>query len=289
MPRSQYKKRPLPKTAEGWDSLLLKEYGYGLWPFVHSFAGLLFTFIPDYFKAKDPQSLRLGKLSMADRHDRLTWRLRELKNLERHIIKVLAEDKKDEESIPESYGTETLFKQLHVDQAVALRLRLTSRPPFYDRGRPIKFVCQVAFVWSEIMRDRMGRRWFYALGLFKWMRERITTLTFARKYLNLSAKFNEQCLAREFVIYKTAQNVKSKQKKRAEVIEKRAKMLEEYKSSYFPIGNNGSHFGIIFTNKNICFDASRKNGRIEFPDRTLFQENPNTSPVPILPGRTTRK
>ena|GEM_PF-2134222 len=280
-PRLQYRKRPLPKTAEGWNSFLLEEYGYGIWPFVHSFAGLLFTFVPDYFRAKDVQSLRLGKMAAADMHDRLKWKLRELKNLERHIIKVLAEDKKDEESIPKSYGTEKLFLQLHVDQAVAARLWPISRPPFYGRGRPIKFVCQVAFVWSEIMRDRRGRRWAHILALFKWMCERMRTLTFARKYLSLSDKFDEQRLAREFVIYQAAQNVKSKQE--------RAKVLQEYRSSYFPIGDYSGHCGIIFTNEYIYFDGSREDGRIEFPDRTLFLENSNISPVPILTRRTMRK
>jgi len=162
---------------------------------------------------------------------------------------------------------------LHVDQAIALRLRLTSRPPFYGRGRPIKFVCQVAFVWSEIMRDRKGRRWEDILALFSWLSEQLKTLKFARKYLCIPEKFKNKNLNREFIVYKRSRK------------EEGLKELREQASCYF----NDRHFGIKFTNKDIRFDMSRENGRIEFPDRTLFRENPNTSPVPILPGRTTRK
>lgn len=286
MPRSQYKKRPpLPKTAEGWDSLLLEKYGYGLWPFVHSFAGQLFTFVPDYFKIRyfkingEPQSLRLGKMTAGDMYDEVTWKLEKSRKLERHIIRDLAKDKKDEKSIPERYGTQALFHQLHVDLAVFARLRLISRPAFYGRGRPIKFVYRVAFVWSEAMKNHRGRSWFDALGLFEWMRERLKTLGFVRKYLSLPKKFNSDRLAQEFVIYRKARNVKSEQ-------ERRAKVLQEYRSSYFPVGDNDGHFGITFTSKNIIFDVTRENGRIEFSDRTLFQENPNTKPIPILPRRT---
>lgn len=286
--KRHYKERRLPETAEGWDNLLLRKYGCGLWPFVHSFAGQLFTFVPDYFKISyfeingEPQSLRLGKMTAGDMHHEVTWKLEKSRKLERHIIEDLAKDKKDEKSIPKRYGTQTLFHQLHVDQAVFARLRPISRPAFYGRGRPIKFVCRIAFVWSEVMKNHRGRSWFDALGLFKWMRERLKTLGFVPwKYLSLPERFYTDRLAQEFVIYRKARNDKSEQKRRA-------KVLQEYRSSYFPVGDNGGHFRIAFTSENIIFDMTFEDGRIEFPDRTFFQENPYLDPVLVLPRRMTQ-
>jgi len=172
----RYTTRQLPETAEEWNNFLLEKYDYGLWPFALSLYYLFYLkgYESLYSREELPEILKEG---WTESFRKLRQNTKKLKNLKSNIFKTLAEHldlfgwRTDEEFIIDLFDVRPFLKGL--DSSIAgsdkiLEDSIRTKPPWDGRGRPVKPIHQVAFLWSEVMRDEKGRRWKQILSLLKY-------------------------------------------------------------------------------------------------------------------------
>jgi hypothetical protein len=173
-----YTARRLPRTAEEWNKFLLEKYDYGLWPFALSLYHLFYFkgYESLYSRKELPGILKDGR---AESYRKPRQNTKRLKNLKSNIFKALAEHldlfgwRTDEEFIIDLFDVGPFLKRL--DSLIAandkiLEDSIRAKPPWDSRGRPVKPIHQVAFLWSEVMRDEKRRRWSEILALLKYFK-----------------------------------------------------------------------------------------------------------------------
>lgn len=271
-------------TAKEWNDHLLEKYGYGLWEFANALTGTLYYRGYKYFYSaekkkkikpsvtKFPRLLNLNRAYYNVLHQES---FKDLENLKSYIIQVLVEECKkygwfaDEnkisertsQTITEIFDLKPFFKKLtHYLQDI--RYLEISNPLQNKKGPPIKPIYLVAFLWSEVMKDKKGRQWSKILYLLKWFSQRLKTSKYGQEYLNIPDNITQKNLKREFMV-DLKRNNKSKE---------RCEFLEKERSIYFPIEKNHKRFQIKFKDQFINIDPLKNRPLLIFPDGIQFPE-----------------
>lgn len=263
-------------TAREWNDFLIEKYGYGIWEFAHALTETLYYKGYKYFFHPGTKIPIILSFDVAY-YKLLKWEsIERLGNLKSHIVKVLVEErnkygrfcnekkisKADARKIIEFFDLEPFVKKLtNYLWDIQESLRIWN-PLQNKKGRPIKPIYLIAFLWSEVMKDKKRRQWSKILDLLKWFSKRLKTSKYGQAYLNIPDNISQKNLKREFMfVFKRSYSNRG-----------RYEFLEEQRSIYFPIKKKHKRFQIEFKDQSINIDHGKDHPLLIFPDGSQFPE-----------------
>lgn len=249
-----------PKTAQGWDSLLTKEYDYGIWNFSYSVADMI---IIKAHKYRYHPKTELPRILLTNRTEYLKDEIRIRENLKAYIIKNLYKsligimwDKGKELTewhynyIIDVYDLEPFFKKLNFE--------IKSFESFLGKkGRPPESRYLIASIWAQVIKHNKRHNWHLIEHLLCWFFGKLIKTPYCKILGNEYTDFYHSKLSYKYYL-----------KKRNEQHKKDIELLKE---KYFPRFERSPVFRIEFKDDYIDFPLIKEKGPLlVFPDEETF-------------------
>jgi len=248
----------VPKTVKGWDSFLIKEYGFGIWNFSYCLADMIIIKEGKY--RYHPQT-ELPRILLSNRNEYLREEIKIRENLKTHIIEILDNSlrgigiEKDKETqlnfIIDVYNLKPFFKHLNNEiEGFKSSMR--------KRGRTPETRYQIASIWSQIVKGKRGTNWACIEYLLGWFFKKLFKTSYCKILGNEYVDFYRSGLRDRYYV-----------KKRDK---KNRKNIEIFRERFFPAKRPLPLLRIEFKNDYINLSPANKKGPlIIFPDGETFQ------------------
>jgi len=264
--------KSIPYSIKGWDSFLIKEYGYSIMNFAYCIAELICKLDPKYRCSPDTE---LPRAVIYGIKEFIKYDAARLKRLKTKIINTLYESlcdygqlenrgptRKDRDFIFDIFPEAKSFVE-RLDKIIRMQKEALNQNPS-KRGAPVNVHRKIAFILAQVMRDERGISWKIIAEFMKWFFKKLE-MTKYNKILDVEG-FSNKSLKKDY--YET---VKRKKNKSASAWFDWEEEIELERNLFFYKKYNLPSYRIEFKKEYVNMDMPNKDlPLLTFPDGDTY-------------------